>query len=143
MTSKIKFPTQYFKSETEFQNFKNKNKFYIIINDNNLQINITKNPKKNNLIKNWIINSTMLKFRYKNKKKIDIKKNTGIITLGIPRQPTYPFKNNNNIKIINRTIRYNNNYIQFNIDNKIHILILEYIIKNKSIKSITITTIPK
>lgn len=27
MTSKIKFPTQYFKTESEFENFKNKNKF--------------------------------------------------------------------------------------------------------------------
>lgn len=94
--------------------------------------------KKIILSKNGLL---ILKFCYKNKKKIDIKKNTGVITLGNPRQPTYPFKNNNNIKIINRTVRYN--YIQFNIDKQIHILILEYIIQNKSIKSITMTTIPK
>ena len=60
MTSKIKFPTQYFKTESEFENFKNKNTFFVIIDDNNLQINITKNHKKNNLIKKLIINSQIL-----------------------------------------------------------------------------------
>ena len=143
MTTKIKFPTEYFTSNTDFENFKKKDKFYIIIDDNNFQISITKNPKKINLIKNWIINCIMLKFRYKNKKKIDVKKNSGVITLGNPREPIYPLKHDNSVKLINRTVRYNGKYVKFNIGNETHILVLEYIIKNKSIKSLTFTTIPQ
>jgi hypothetical protein len=140
MTSTLKFPTQHFFSENEFTNFQNKNTFFITIDGSHLPINISINPLKNNIIKQWIVNSTMLKFRYKNKKKIDIKKNNGIFTLGSPRKPSH---HSNNVKIIIRTVRFNNNYIKFNIKNKTHILVLEYIIKNKLIKSITMTTIPQ